>query len=76
VNWRTAPLDIGQRVQIDTNVPGMPWVAHESYETPDCTGARRVAFGATEDECRARGERNAARFPIPANVPHEAEVGG
>jgi hypothetical protein len=72
---RVGDLDIGLRPQIDHNEPGRPWVAHESYEGPDCSGSRRVAYGATEDEARALGERNAAAYPPPASVPYEAALG-
>ena len=75
MNQRTAPLNCGIREQLDHNEPSMPWVVHESYETPDCTGSRRLAYGATHDEAMARAERNATTYPIPACVPYEAEVG-
>lgn len=69
-------LNVGIREQIDTNVPGKPWVAHQSYTLPNgTTGSRRVAFGATEEEARTLGGINAFRFPVGTDVPHPAEIG-
>lgn len=73
---KTGPvLAVTTREQIDHNEPGMPWVAHESYSTRDCVGTRRVAYGTTEEDCRIRAFANMCRWPAPADVPHEAQVG-
>lgn len=69
------PLDVGIREQVDHNEPGKPWVAHEPYTTADCTGSRRVAYGATEAEARALGEANRRMWPVPLDVPQWAALG-
>jgi hypothetical protein len=68
--WRrVGDLDVGRREQIDMNVPGKPWVAHEHYELLDgTTGSRRVAFGVDEADARRRGEYNAIMYPYPLMV--------
>lgn len=74
--WRrVGELDVGIREQVDQNIPGKPWVAHEHYETlSGATGSRRVAFGVDEKDARRRGEYNAIMYPYPLMVSPDDEA--
>lgn len=73
---RVGDLDVAVREQWDHQEPGMPWVAHEHYEASDgTTGCRRVAYGATEEEARERGEKVAGAYLWTTSVPLRAQTG-